>query len=144
MVDVTQAFYDRIVTSTVVMGIIGNRLYNDAPPETMTPPACIFWKITDRVFASLGGAIGMDQATFQVDAYGRTRTEADNLAWELWTYLDGFIGFQGNVLIKDISRGEGGVIHSFDPVSGGTDQRRFIASQDFVLTYDSKNLYATI
>jgi hypothetical protein len=144
MVDITKAFYDLLQAQTPVTDIVGNRIYTDAPAQTMVPPALIFWTVSDRVWASLKSAteIALEQTTFQVDCYGMTRTEANNLAYEVWRAIDGFAGQQNEVLILDLSRSESGITHEWDPVSGGTDQRRFISSQDFDVTFDCVNTYA--
>ena len=47
------------------------------------------------------------------------------------------MGIVGTTLIKDLSR-DTGIEHTTDRVSAGSDSYRFIASQDFMVTYDSK------
>jgi hypothetical protein len=142
MVDITQAFRDRIAAGSAVTDIVGQNIFNDALPQPFDPPAIVFWAITERIFFDLESAtaIAISQATMECRCYGIDRTQANLISFELWKHLDGFMGIQSGVLIKDLSRGDG-VTHIFDEPSGGTDQRRFISQLDFVVTYDSLNTH---
>jgi hypothetical protein len=138
MVDITKAFVDLIRAQSTITDLVGTRIYNDNPPQGIILPCIAYWIITDQAWGDLNGHIGLEKSTFQCDSYGKDRTAANNLAYETWRALDpiGHTDISG-VHIHDVSRSQSGVIHLFDPVSGGTDQRRFIASQSFEVSFNS-------
>jgi hypothetical protein len=142
VVDITQAFHNRIKAGQAVVDIVGNKIFNDALPQPFSPPAVVFWAQIEDVFFDLESAkaIAISQVTMTCRCYGIDRTGANNLAFELWRHLDGWAGVESGVLFKDLSR-DGGTTHIFDEVSGGTDQRRFISQLDFVVTYDSMTTF---
>lgn len=142
MVDITLAFRNLIIAKPAITGIVGSNVFNDALPQTKEPPAIVFWIITEQVLGDLTSSIpvAISQALFTCRCYGRDRTEANKLSGEMWRNLDGITGIHSTVAIHSVDR-DGGVVHTFDEPSGGTDQRRFISQLDFLVSYDSVNTY---
>lgn len=140
-VDVTIAFAARLRAGTEITKLVGERIYANRMPQAVAQPCLVFWSISERVWYDLQSNIGMDQATFQVDAYGTTQIEANRLAWETWRHMDGFSGIVGNVMLRDVSRSSG-IIHGTDRVTAGSDQYRYIATHEYEVTYYSAREYS--
>jgi len=111
--------------------VVVNRL-----PQDITGSAICLWVVGETPFNPLGGAVGMDQARIQLDSYAEKPADAASLSWYTWKTLDGFHGVVDGVFIKGASR-QTGVRQLTDRVLVGTDQYRFVATQDFRFTYDS-------
>ena len=111
--------------------VVVNRL-----PQGITGNAICLWVVGETPFNHLGGALGMDQARIQLDAYAEKPADSAELSWYVWRTLDGFAGVIDGVFIKGASR-QTGVRQLTDRVLVGTDQYRFVSTQDFRFTYES-------
>lgn len=136
-VDISSAVHLLISQQPPLSSLLGTNVYTDQLPQTSTGPALVLWTVTETAFNTLGGALGMDQARIQFDAYAVSRPAANHIAWEVWTALDAFQGVVDGVQIKETSRATG-VRSVTDRVLAGSDQYRFIATQDILFTYCSK------
>ncbi len=132
--DISLAVKARILQNPVIAQqatVVVNRL-----PQGIVGNAIVLWVIGETPFNDLIGSIGIDQARLQIDSYAEKPADAAKLASTLWQHLDGFSGVVAGVFIKSSSRVTG-VRQLTDRVKVGTDQYRFIATQDFRFTYDS-------
>ena len=135
--DISSAVHLLISQQTEVTNLVGTNIFTDQIPQTASGPLIVIWTITETPFNQLSGALGMDQARIQFDAYGTSRPQANDIAWNIWVALDAFQGVVGGVQIKETSRASG-VRSVADRVLGGSDQYRFIATQDILFTYCSR------
>ena len=118
--------------SAITSQVFINRL-----PQNIDGPSVVLWVIAETPFNHLGGSLGMDQALIQLDSYGTSPGIANTLAWRVWLALDNISGVFAGVFVKGAMR-RSGIRNASDRVLVGTDQYRFIASQDFRFTYCSR------
>ena len=136
-VDISLAVRALLKGSSAITDLIADRLYSDHIPQTAPSDGVVFWVVTENPWEHLGGSVGIDQARIQFDAFSRIRGAANEIAWTIWNQFDGYAGVSAGVQIKGVSRARG-VSNLTDRTLLGSDQYRFIASQDLLFTYCSK------
>ena len=118
-----------------VSGLVGTRVYSDVLTQNATTPA-ITYKVVDTVTNDvLAGIADVSRARIQVDCYGVTRPAANTLADAVRLALHGHEHTAtGGQYVLDITLPSGEVYLVNEP-EDGTDKRRFINSQDFMVSY---------
>ena len=137
--DVSLAVNALLRADADLTALVGTSIYFDRLPQTASGNALALWVITETAHMNLARAQGLDQASVQVDAYGLSRSDANAIASAAWKALDGFQGVSAEVHVLGVSRNTG-IRYTTDRVQLGTDQYRFIASQELLISYDSINL----
>ena len=121
---------DASINSTV-----STRMYSDALPQNATLPAITYFVVSTTTNQHLEGIADVSQARIQVDCHAATRSAANSLADDVRLALQGqdhtLVGSQ---YILDIWL-PSGELHGFDEAESGSDQRRYITSQDFAVSY---------
>ncbi len=136
-VDIGVAIAGKLQSTTEITDITETRIYSDVVPQTSAVPAILLRIISEVPHNTLSGPLGMDRARVQIDSYGRTRPEANELAWYVWTTLwSADPQVLGNVHVMEVSR-DSGIRYSNDRPETGSDQVRFLSSQDFLVSYVS-------
>ena len=103
----------------------------------MAAPCVLIWVTSEDVWNHLEGQNAVDQASVQVDSYGTTRGQANDIAYAIKQHLAAFLyGTMGNVLIRELVR-ETGIVHGVDRPTDGSAAYRYISGQKFSVTYDS-------
>ena len=136
-VDVSLAIMRLLESKSEITALVGNKIYANRLPQNAETPSIVLWVVTETPHMHLEGAVGMDQALFQFDSNAKTQWQANELAWTIWTVLDGFQGISDSVEIKGVDRSSG-LRYGTDRVEAGSDQYRFVTSQDLLITYCSK------
>ena len=132
----------KLLRSKTAITDLTTKIFTDRLPQKIATRAIVLWAITETAHEALDGPIGLDQATIQIDAYAAspgTRAEAQELAWTIWTQIAGYSGTTNNVHIKGVSR-RSGVRCPTDRPLLGSDQYRFVATQDILFSYQSLEL----
>ena len=144
--DITAALIALLKTSTDVTDIAGQRIVSDQLPQSFPTPAIVLWANSELAFDAIDGPLGMDQPTFRVHCYAKSRVDSAKLRLIVRDFIGGFSGLitlsDGDVFIKGIAQRTGQTQFT-QRVRSGTDQYRFVASQDYRVTYDSDILYPT-
>ena len=136
-VDIGVAIAGHIQTLSDVTAMVQSRVYSDVVPQTSGVPAVLLRIVSEIPNNALDGPLGMDRARIQIDSYGRTRPEANELAWHIWRGLAAADPQDINsVRVVDIIR-DSGVRYANDRAEAGSDQVRFLSSQDFLVNYFS-------
>lgn len=118
-----------LASASGVSSIAGNRIgWGSLPQKTPTPYA-ILHKISDTREVNLNAPTGPYQARVQIDAYGATAKEADDLAEAISDALHGYSGGVFQAIFHDNAR---------DGREGGTNEstRPFYVKQDFMVQYN--------
>ena len=133
-VDITLAVKALILQNPVIAQqatVVINRL-----PQGVRGNSICLWVVGANAFNHLGGSTGLDQARVQLDAYGDEPAKAAELSWRLWRTLDGFQGVVDEVHILGSMRLTA-PRQLTDRVLVGTDEYRFVNTQDFRFTFNS-------
>ena len=118
-----------------VSGLVGSRMYPAALPQNATLPAIVYHIISTVHNQRLGGNVDVSMATVQMDCYASTNAgsialaEAVRLALQMKNR-----GNNSGQFINDIVCSSGEKTGT-DPVSAGSDRRRYITSLDFDINY---------
>lgn len=145
MVDISLAVMSLLRSKTAITDLVGANIFFDRLPQGKPEDAIVIWTITETAHTNLGGAQGLDQSVMQVDAMGRTRSDANALAWTIWTQLDPAAGpnplpiVQDQIQISGIHR-LSGIRTPTNRVRSGTDEYQFLATQDLQFSYCSLEL----
>lgn len=133
-VDISLAVKALILQNPVIAQqatVVINRL-----PQGIEGASVCLWIVGANAFNSLSGSTGLDQARVQLDAYADEPGMAARLSWLLWQTLDGFAGVSDGVHILGAMRLTA-PRQLTDRVLVGTDEYRFINTQDFRFTFNS-------
>lgn len=125
-----------LLGSTAVTDLIGQRLHTDVINQDSQRPAALMYVVTERAENCLNGFVGFETATVRIEAYGRSRLEADLVMQAIKESLNGLIGVVSGTPIRGISQNTG-IIHLVDKPNDGTDQWQFRSVQSFDVSYNS-------
>lgn len=113
-----------------VSNIVGGRIGWGSVSQGSQTPYAVLWKISDTRDTNLNAPTTQRQARVQIDAYGATAKEADDLAEAISAVLHGYSGgiFQG--IFHDNAR---------DGREGGSNEsmRPFFVKSDFMVYFNS-------
>lgn len=112
------------------------RMFSDALPQTVTLPAISYFVVATRGYGHVTGTVAaFASATIQIDCYAVSRPAATELANTVRLALQKKLqGDNSGQFIHEIEL-ESGERQTFDRVKAGSDQRRYISSQDFMVHY---------
>ena len=137
MNDLTTAFSKLLLSDTAITDLVGSAVFADQLPQGVKSKyAIVFNTITESANDHLSGPLGFDLATVQVDCYSKTRSDANQLRLTVRGVVAGYAGTMDATYIKGISQSTG-YATTTDRVLAGTDQYRFVATQDFLVSYCS-------
>lgn len=136
MNDIGAAVIALLKSKTAITDIVGTSVFADHMPQAELSNGIVLFVISENPQMALDGATGLDQARIQLNAFSKTRAEANRIAWTIWTELNGFAGSVSNVQVKGVSRSSG-VSYRTDRVQSGSDEYRFVATQDLLFSYCS-------
>ena len=136
MSDISAAIRAKLVAESSVTDEVGTRIYSDHLPQNAAMPAITYRVISEIANEDLAGSSGLDEARIQVDCFGSTRSQANSVQRLVRSALKGFRGVVSSVYVKTINQSTGQQ-HLTDRPEHGTDQRRYITSQDFSVFYQT-------
>ena len=134
--DIGSAVRALILQSADIQQMVGQRVYSDQLPQGAKTPAIVYMLVTEIANDILGGPLGMEDATFQMDCYGATRAEAIKLWGYIKPHLAGFRGTVNGVPIRTVYQ-DSGVSYATDLPEAGSDAYRYRCVQDFGFVYGS-------
>ena len=136
MADVGTSIRQYIVSKASVNSLISSRMYPDELPQNAMIPAVIYRRIATSHFETIEGSkAGLAQATIEVTCFAVSRQSVNELCEAI--RLCGILDIQGvtnGVNIRS-TRLVGGRRDYTDPPIDGTHQLRYVAGQDYLLTY---------
>jgi hypothetical protein len=110
-------------------------MFSDVPPEQVAMPAIVYTVIDTTPNEHLSGIVNASRARVQIDCAADTRLQANQLGDAVRLALEKkHRGNQGGQFINEISM-VGGEQYSFLRPEVGSDERRFITTLDFFVTY---------
>jgi len=129
------AFRALLLQSSDVTDLIDQRIFTDQMPQTADAPAVAFFVVAELANDTLGGPLGFDSASMQVESIGRTRIEAEQVWQVVRKQLAGYRGVVDGVKMV-ISQGSGRYFLTDRPETG-SDIWRYKSVQDFSVYYQS-------
>lgn len=139
--DIAELVAQRLGKAQRLTTLVANRIR----PEVLKPkeqiPAITYETINVDDFYHLGGAAGEAQTRIQIDSYGRTRREANQVAFIVNDVLSGlggvWLGEEGpaddRVFVSEITRDNR--YDRRDPPTSGSDDFRYRRVQDYLVTH---------
>lgn len=120
-----------------VVALVNTRISTDVLPQGASMPAVILNIVSDTGNDCLHGTmVGTDTATMQVDCYGITRSEAEQVWQTVRSALVGYRGVSEGTSIQAIAQSSGRQFLTDRP-DMGSDSWRYRSVQDFSVTYRS-------
>jgi hypothetical protein len=136
MADVAASVRQWLVSQSSVSTLIGQRMYREKIPQDATLPCVTLTKISTLHEHKLTtGLAGLARARLQFDAYGSTPASANAVAEAIKDCgLMTLRGTTNGVYVNNVEleSGQRTFIDSDDP---GSDDSRFVVSQDFMVYY---------
>lgn len=137
MADISATIRTLSIADSDVSALVGTRMYSDVLPQKCTMPAIAYQVISTVANEELVNVTALTRARIQIDCFAKTRGEANQLAEKVRIALHKkHRGNNSGQWIDEISLA-GGEEHEFVQPEAGTDQRRFITSQDFFVFYQT-------
>lgn len=135
MPDISATVRTITLADATVSGLVGTRMYSDTLPQNATLPAITYFVVDTVPSETLTAIANVSKARIQIDCYAATRTDANSLgdavrlALELYNHT--VSGSQYVLAIHMV----GGESHTIERSESGSDQRRFVTTQDFHVSY---------
>lgn len=136
MTDLGEAIRKILVDDATISSIVGAKVSTDYLPQSTTPPAVVFHVIFGEVFNPVDDPLySFTTSRVQFDCYGSNRSEA-NLLWLAVrsALLSATRTTVADIELKEISQ-DGGYRYLTDRAESGSQQYRFLTSQDFAFFY---------
>jgi len=139
MADIGASIRTIILADATIAGEVGTRVHSDLIPQGSTLPA-ISYRVIDTVPTEhLTGVADIFNARIEIDCHARTRGAANTLANLVRVELQQAIrGTFGGVYIYRIGL-QTGEQYMTEPIAEGSDQQRYVTSQDFSVFYRPTN-----
>lgn len=134
MPDIAASIRTRLLADASVAALVGTRIQSDVLEQGQTLPAITYQVIDTVPNETLAAISDVSRARVQVDCFGATRGAANALADAVRLSLQMFRGLIGSQFVNGIQMPTG-EIHLVDRNEAGTDQRRYITTQDFYVFY---------
>ena len=137
--DVGAAVRTFVIAQSSVNTLIGSgasaRMYPDMLPQGSSLPAIAYWRVSTIHDQYLGRLSGMAAARIQFDCFASTRAGANALAEALKDCgLMNMRGVYSGCMIHAVEL-DSGQRHYIDAPSDGSDEHRYVSSQDFIFHY---------
>ena len=134
MPDVSQSIRTRLLATSAVTDLVGQRIASDQLPQGVALPAITYFVVDTEANETLANIADVSRARIQVDSYATTRGQANSVSDAVRLALQMFRGLIGDQFINSIQLASG-ERHLTDPAPAGTDQHRFVTSLDFFVFY---------
>lgn len=135
MPDIGATIRTLTLADSTVQGLVNTRMFSDVPPEQVAMPAIVYTVIDTVPNEHLGGIVNASRARIQIDCAADTRLQANQLGDAVRLALEKkHRGDQSGQFIHEISL-VSGEQYSFLRPEVGSDERRFITTLDFFVTY---------
>lgn len=137
MADIGTAIRQFLVSDATVSGLVDTRIYPDLLPQGISMPAVTYYRISTRHEGNINGSkAGIATTRIQIDAFATTRAGSNSLSEAIRKsgILDlGYTTTNGvDILAVEIDAGQR---HLIEHPSDGTDQARYVTSQDYAFVF---------
>lgn len=123
----------RLLDSATVTALVADRVRPDVLEPNETKPAIRYEVLNWIPFERASGDFVEGQSRIQLDCYGSTRLQANQLAAAVKSNLHGFSGSLGNIVIHDCVMDNR--YDRTDPPADGSKHWRKRRTMDFIITH---------
>lgn len=135
MADIGAAIRAILVADGTVGALASKRISSDYLPQGWELPAIVYFVIDVTPNESLTAIANMSRARMQIDCYGGSRGDANQLSDAVRLALEkSNRGENAGVFINEINMAVG-PHDGIDRPPSGQDTRRFISSMDYLVSY---------
>lgn len=135
MPDIGATIRTLTLADSSVAALVNTRMFSDVPPEQVAMPVIVYTVIDTLPNEHLAGIVNASRARIQIDCLADTRLQANQLADAVRLALEKkHRGDQNGQFIHEISLASGEQ-YAFLRPEVGSDERRFITTLDFFVTY---------
>lgn len=135
MPDVADEVRTLLLADATISGLVGTRVNTDFLPQGSAMPAIVLYTVSEVSHEMLGGIVGLDRARVSIHCFAESRGAANTLWDAVRLQLACYRGTPESLYIKAINQALGHE-DTVDRVEVGTDQYRFVTSQDFFVWYE--------
>lgn len=134
MPDIGGTIRTKTLATSSVSDLVSTRMYSDVLPQSVTMPAITYTVIDTTPNEHLTGIADVSRARIQIDCFATSRAGANALGDAVRLALEKYRGTVGTQFINEINLATG-ERYDIDRSETGSDQRRYISSQDFFVSY---------
>jgi hypothetical protein len=138
MPDICDELRTWMKTKTAITDIVGTstaaKIYQHDAKQGVAPPYIVLHVFEGSSSETLSAIAGVAMNRVQVDCYGLTNSAAYALAEAVRVNLQMYRGTMGSTAVLNVTS-NGGYERLFDPPSTGANQKRYIYSRDYLITY---------
>jgi hypothetical protein len=136
--DICDELRTYLKTQATITAIVGSstsaRIYQHDAKQGAALPFIILHVFKGTSSETLAAIAGVAMNRIQVDCYGVTNSAAYALAEAVRVKLQMYRGTMGSTAVLNVTS-DGGYDRLFDPPSTGSNQKRYIYSRDYLITY---------
>ena len=120
---------------TNITAIVGNNIFADYPPQGVAEPFLVLTILSGQAYGTVSNcSVRAYSARLEVDVLGITRSQTEDLIELVEDSIDGFTSSDATHPIQGITVNDGLDWELLTP-KDGSDERRFLCSQDFEIHY---------
>ena len=138
MADICSELRTWMKTQATITAIVGAttsaKIYEHDAKQGVAPPYIILHVFEGSSSETLAAIAGVAMNRIQVDCYGLTANAAYTLAEAVRVELQMYRGIMGSTAVLNVTS-DGGYDRLFDPPSTGANQKRYVYSRDYLITY---------
>ena len=120
---------------TSITALVGNNIFADYPPQGVTEPFLVLTILSGQAYGTVNNcSVRAYSARLEVDVLGVTRSQTEEIIELVEDSIDGFTSSDATHPIQGITVNDGLDWELLTP-KDGSDERRFLCSQDFEIHY---------
>ncbi len=120
---------------TNITALIGNNIFADYPPQGVVEPFLVLTILSGQAFGTVDNCpVRAYSARLEIDVLGVTRSQTEEIIEAVEDSIDGFTSADSTHPIQGITVNNGLDWELLTP-KDGSDERRFLCSQDFEIHY---------
>ena len=115
--------------------LVGNRIYADYPPQGSAEPFIVLTILSGQAYGTVDNCqVRAYSARLEVDVLAETRSQTEELIELVEDSIDGFNSSDSTHPIQGVTLNDGLDWELLTP-KDGSDERRFLCSQDYEIHY---------
>ncbi len=120
---------------TNITALVGNNIFADYPPQGVVEPFLVLTILSGQAFGTVDNCpVRAYSARLEIDVLGVTRSQTEEIIEAVEDSIDGFTSADSTHPIQGITVNNGLDWELLTP-KDGSDERRFLCSQDFEIHY---------
>ena len=120
---------------TNITALVGNNIFADYPPQGVVEPFLVLTILSGQAFGTVDNCpVRAYSARLEIDVLGVTRSQTEEIIEAVEDSIDGFTSTDSTHPIQGITVNNGLDWELLTP-KDGSDERRFLCSQDFEIHY---------